>query len=503
MPSLSRVAAFTLLIMIVTKLLNIVRDGLLAYNFGTSETIDAYVISTSVPAIFLGIVIIGFSQAYVPCYMYIAPEKREYFFCNTMTILFLFSCISGGVCWAFSDLIVMIIASNMDCEVMKLTSYFIKLTAMVFPFFSIYYVLAAHSQAMEKLLVQMFSHNVLVAGIAVIAAFFATNTNSEILIYGDICAEILAIVVLGGYLYQKGYINYSFRFNLYDSEFIKLYKMAVPLGACLLIDRINVVIDRWFASGFGEGFISALNYADKIQYIPFSVSVAIVLSTCFPRISKEFSEGNNDSAVYYVRKAMGMSLYVGIPIAIWLYAHPEIFVNLFYSRGSFLEQSTYITSLCLSGYSFGVVFYSLREIASRVLSAKLLQKCILYNTLLAVFLNILLNYSLTRVLGFEGIAISTSLTGLVTFITMMCTLYVKKIYVIDSVVIKDAAKILVISLSTIIIWLLMEELIGTAEVLEDVFVRIVIIVVLYILMSFFSRIDIFIWSFNRIKQLII
>ena len=115
---------------------------------------------------------------------------------------------------------------------------------------------------------------------------------------------------------------------------------------------------------------------------------------------------------------------------------------MLFERGNFSSNSTIVTAECLLFYAVGMVFYSYREIFSRVLVANKNQRKVLKNTIIVVLLNISLNISLIGVLKHVGLALATSIAGIVASGLMYLDLKQEGLQFIDKEVILEIIKIL-------------------------------------------------------------
>ena len=120
---------------------------------------------------------------------------------------------------------------------------------------------------------------------------FTIFTTSQLGIYGVAIGTLIgaAFQFLIQYPQFKQYnikLNFSFRKHLVKlkSSFVLLFPVVVTsLGA-----QLNEVINRVVASGLPEGSISALNYSNKLMYLPLSVIAMSIITVLYPSIVEAF-----------------------------------------------------------------------------------------------------------------------------------------------------------------------------------------------------------------------
>ena len=88
-------------------------------------------------------------------------------------------------------------------------------------------------------------------------------------------------------------------------------------------------------------------------------------------------------------------------------------VSLLFGRGAFSQEAISITGNALFYYSIGMIAFGLRDILSRAFYALQDTKTPMINATIAVVLNIVLNFILSKYLGIGGLALATSISAMV------------------------------------------------------------------------------------------
>jgi len=419
MKNLAKSASVILAVHLLSKGLGFVREIALAYRFGTSYIVDVYTTCISLPTIIFAIYSYGFSESYIPIYTRVKREEQNAFFSNVLTILFLLSILMATLCTALSGELALLLAPGFSGDAHTLLIQFVRLISLLLPILTTFSMLSAHVQAHEDFIFVNFCGFIIVNVIEIISIFLATESFPELLPIGYVSANLAAAVALWIYAVQKKELAYRPRFQPRNRFFLSLCSLAVPVGVSRLVNELNGLTDRVFASILGEGVISSLSYANRVQLLFYSLTTAIFLSVCYPRVNQRFAEGDREGGLYYIRRAFLLAAYISVPVAggLFLFANPV--VAFLFQRGNFTTDSTTMTAGCLAFYALGLPFYALREIGSRALSASLEQKKIMKNTVIAVGANILLDFLLLRPMGYQGLALATSLAGMLSAALML------------------------------------------------------------------------------------
>lgn len=500
MNNLSKSAMLISLIMVFSKFLGFLREILLANRFGTSYIVDAYWVAITLPDVLYPILVGGFSESFIvgSARLRTADQRKKYFN-NTVTVLFLWAGILSIVSFFGSRWVSRFLAPGFDSAATQTLSAFLQITSISLPFMVLLNMLCANLQTKECFAVPYFCDFIIKNVLILIFIQISTPETSSWLIVGQVCAYVVTAALLWIYSLRKKIIAYRPCFDLRDEAFKNLCKLALPLGVSLMVNQLNGVIDRIFCSLLGEGVTSAMSYANKVQLLFYTLTTSIFISVCYPRINRHFADGEKESGMYYIRQAVLVALYISLPVMGGLILFSRPIIALFFERGMFTADSTALTAECLSFYAIGIPFYALREIGTRALSASLQQKRILKNTLLSVVCNLLLNALLLRPLGHIGLALATSLSGMVTFLLILSDMRKLGLRLFTRAQLWDMGKIAAssaISLLTCAIcyYVLLRPLGASLAIL----IGILFAGCTYLALSVLLRMDIVIWIYQRL-----
>jgi putative peptidoglycan lipid II flippase len=116
-------------------------------------------------------------------------------------------------------------------------------------------------------------------------------------------------------------------------------------------------------------------------------------------------------------------LLVTIPLTLILVYFSEPLVRLFFERGAFTTADTWRVSEVQALFLFQVPFYFLGILMVRLISSLNMNAILMQAAIINLFLKITFNYLLMQRLGAAGIALSTTLVYVVSFIYCSIMLY--------------------------------------------------------------------------------
>ncbi|BCS81089.1 hypothetical protein CaldiYA01_10490 [Caldicellulosiruptor diazotrophicus] len=262
---------------------------------------------------------------------------------------------------------------------------------------------------------------------------FSAFLKKEFDIYGVAVAFVLGYLSM--VLFQIPFaIKKGFKFkldiNLRDPYIIKLFKLVLPVFIGSSVMSLNSFVDRYLASFLPEGSISALNFADKLNGVVYSIFSGSISAVIYPYLSRFFSTEKKEDFKKYLVLSINSLILIMVPITTMVLVLSHEIVQFVYERGAFDSRSTYLTSSALIFFSLGYLGYAIREILSRTFYS--IQDTItpMKNGILAVAINIVLNIILVKYLKHKGLALGTSIVAYVSVFLLMRSLF-KKIGKID------------------------------------------------------------------------
>lgn len=504
MIGLAKSAIFITFILIGSKVLALLKEVVLAKQFGTTYIVDSYTIACSLPTVLFTLFASGVSNTYVPVYLRIKENtKKNTFFWSVVIALTIISCLISSVCLFKADVIVEILAPGFVGKIKELTILFVRIVTLYLPFFTIFNILMAHLAAQESFVFANFCNSVVINLIVVISIFISSVKQPLNLMYGYLFSIIVPTCLLFWFTYNKGYIpSISGKVCLND-EVIYLGKSSIPVGASLLVNQVNSVIDKMFSSSLGIGITSALSYANKLQLIPYSLIVSVFLTVLKPRIFRLFADNEVELGISYIRKAFMITIFISIPVVIFVNFFSFQIIQILFERGMFTRESTIITSECLRLYVFGMPFYAFREIFNITLLANSRQKIMLYNTISTVVLNVFLNLVFTNFFGYKGLPMATSLAGIISCLYVFCYLRNNNFIILDKDMMIEIFKVVVISFFICVISNVF--LVGNLLEIQENFSFVIFggaMMVIYMILSYIFKVKTFFWMLYRLKSVL-
>lgn len=414
-----RAATTMMVITLIGKFLGLLRDTLLAANYGSGMEAIAFQTASRIPRVFFDAIFASaISASFIPIFnesLEKKGKKSAFEFSNKfITIIFLVTAVLTIVGMLFGHQFTDLFAKELDAETKALAT---KLLYIMFPtvvFTGIAYSFVGILQSFEEFTIPA-ALSIVSNGIIIIYYLFF---NDSLGIYGLAVAFLIgwamqAIMQIPS-LIKKGYrYRPSFKFRE-DDSIKKVLILMLPVMVGTWVQPINITINTRFASDLYNGSgISAIDYANNLYTIIVGVVVLSVANVIFPRLSRMTANDEKNSAFDTVIMTVRILSYLIIPMTAGVMALSSPIISLVYQRGAFTEFDVSITSSALFFFALGMFGYGMQTILSRAFYAEQNGKIPFIAGLVSIVVNVVLCQILVDKMSVAGLALASAISSTV------------------------------------------------------------------------------------------
>ncbi|MGB9848064.1 MAG: murein biosynthesis integral membrane protein MurJ [Minisyncoccia bacterium] len=405
---------------LLNGLIALLRNGILAYQFGASRILDIYWASFRVPDLIYVIFISGaLSAGFIPFFAEKLNKSKEEAWQlanNILSTIILVLFIAALLILIVAPLIVKLIVPGFDVSSQKEVAKFLRVMMFQPIFLGASAIFGGMLQTFRRFFVTSLSPIFYNLGI-IIGAIFLTK------IFGPIGLAIG--VLLGAFLHLAVLFpslkSINFRFNFlpsFKSENIKnLISIAGPRTLSLISTQINFLVITIIASHLEKGSLAIFNFANDLHSLPqniFAISFAI---SAFP-ILATLSFNAEEFSSYFI-KTLKNILFFLLPAAAFYFIFRQEIIFLTLKYGQFDLTAQKETSLILGIFSFNIIFAGLLPLLIRVFFAQKDAWRPFLAGLSANILNVFLSLVLAARLGIKGIAISFVISNFINLVLLI------------------------------------------------------------------------------------
>jgi putative peptidoglycan lipid II flippase len=164
------------------------------------------------------------------------------------------------------------------------------------------------------------------------------------------------------------------------------------------------------------GSVSALGYADRVIALPLTLITLALGTAVIPYFSKTIAQKNWQQVERTFKFYLKWIFVSTIPLTIAFILTSKLIVQLLFERGSFTAADTEIVYPIQICYALQIPFYIAAIFVVRLINSLGVNHFLAWGSSLNLLCNIVGNYVFMNWFGVKGIALSTSLVYLVSFV---------------------------------------------------------------------------------------
>lgn len=399
---------------VLSRVLGLGREIILARQFGTGPEMDAYVSAFRIPDLLFLVVMAGaFGAAFIPVFgQYLEADDQDRAWrlaSSVLTWAGVSVVVLSGLCFLLARPLMFVVAPGFDqqTEDMAVQLMRILLLSPVFLGLGIAAkgILEAHNQFTFPAIAPLVYNVAIIIG----AVFFVPEYG----IYAVGWAVIFG--ALGHFLIQTpGLIRAGMRFRpSLDRNVDGLGEVARLFGprvVGLAVFQVNFIAVTAFASTTGDESVSAINYAWQLLMLPHGVLALSISTVAFPTLAALYSRGDKEQFATTLDRTLRPLLFLSIPSGTGLLLLRKPIVQVIFESENFDAASTRLVIAPLAAFAAGLLGYALTEILTRVFYALRDTMTPVITGVLTVLLNLLLCVLFMESLGYTGLALALSVT---------------------------------------------------------------------------------------------
>ena len=408
----------------VSRILGFFRDVVFAMLLGAGPAADAFLVALKLPNMFRRLTAEGaLANAFVPAFataqrddgdeaaMALAGETQ-----TTLTLVLVALVIAGEI---FMPAVIGVLAPGFADTPDRMDAA-VTLARVSFPYLPMISLVAfwaaianTDGRFMTAAAMPVIFNICLIGGALLIpmATGWLAIEKAMPLAAAMLAAGVLQMGMMARLLRRAGRMP-KWRWPRFAAPVRAMWRQFSVASAGAIAMQVNLVIDLVLASLLPVGAISWLYFADRVAQLPLGV-IGVALGTALlPRLSAQFREDDAAAARASLAEAVRLAAFLVVPAMVALIViAPQIMAGLF-GYGAFSEAAAAASASALAAYAIGMPAHILVKILQPAFYATGRGGFVLGVSIAAVAANVSLSITLMPVLGHVGLALATSLSGL-------------------------------------------------------------------------------------------
>jgi len=416
---------------LISRFLGILRDRILAGEFGAGETLDVYYAAFRVPDLVFNLLVLGaISAGFIPIFtglikfggepkassLFRPLNKHAWHLVNNVLnilIVTLFVLALLGIVFALP--LMKLIAPGFSPALQAQTANLTRIMFLSPIFLGISSILGGILQSFKRFFIYSLAPVMYNVGIIIGALFFAPIWGIYGLAWGVALGAFMHMLIQIPIVFNLGF-RYRPIFNFRDKDVRRLFRMMVPRTMSLAVSQLNLVVITIIATGLISGSLAIFNLANDLASFPigiFGISFAIA---AFPTMSAVAF--NKDKLVESFSSTFRQILFFIIPSTVLLITLRAQIIRVILGSGRFDWQDTILTIDTLGFFAVSLFAQATIPLLIRVFYARHNSKTPFVIGFFSVCLNIFLSLFLARRMGVAGLALAFSISSIINFVLL-------------------------------------------------------------------------------------
>jgi putative peptidoglycan lipid II flippase len=437
---LSKISLLLAVFFLLDKMLAILRQVLIARQFGLSSELDAFNVANNVPDLLFALISGGaLAMAFIPVLSEVltkdGKESAWKLFSRIANLAFLVTSALAIIVAIFAAPMVRSeigIAPGFTETQQLLVIRLMRMNLIATIIFSISGLIMAGLQSNQHFLLPamapLFYNIGQIFGVTVLSpaqgyqigpvTLPAYNMGVSGLVYGVIIGACLHLLIQ-----VPGLIKYKFRWTpsiaLNNEDVKKVLRLLGPrLLTMLFIQSIFLIRDN-LASRLAAGSVTSLTYGWMLQQVPETLIGTAIGTALLPTLSEHFAQGQKEAFQQTIQKAVRVLIALCLPVAAVMAVGLRPLLAAAFDFGS---EGTMILAWVTAAFLLGLTGHSLKEVGVRSFYSRQNAKIPLLTAGINIVLYVLLGWLLYRPLGAPGIALTDSIVFTIEAILLLVIL---------------------------------------------------------------------------------
>jgi len=418
----------------VSRVLGFARDMIGSRVLGASNANDAFNLAFLLPNIFRRLFAEGaFSSGFVPLFsrrLAAGGHEDAQAFSNEILAVFMPALLLVTVIFEILMPGVILLVAGQYRDVPGKYELAVELTRWTFPylmFISLVALLSGVLNSLMRFAVAAFAPALLNITLIVALLVAPSGNKEEVVRYMAIAVlagGILQFALCWAAVHQAG-VKLHFGRPRFTPAVRELVVLILPATAAAGVYQISQLFYAYFSAGLGEGALTKLSYADRLNQLPLSIIGTALGVAILPAISQAIARGEDAEASDVQARAFDLSMLLTLPATLALVVAAGPIIGALYQGGEYSVEDAAVTGNILAILVTGLPAYVLVKVLTPAFYARKDVKTPVWIAMSILAAGIVANIILIPVMGIYSLATVTSASAWINFGLLFIILYIR------------------------------------------------------------------------------
>ncbi len=429
--SILTAAAIIMVTVLLSRILGLVRDRLLATYF-TVDELGVYFAAFRLPNLIFELLVMGaLSTAFIPVFSRIlVSENRDKAFsiaANIINLSIVAVIVLSIPLLVFTyPLSFLLVPKFSESERQIMVAFTrIMLIGQLLPLIVGNFV-TGMLQSLQRFVIPALAPVVYNVGIICGILFLSPIMGLSGAVWGVVIGAVFFLLIQIPLIISFGY-KHNWKFNIYHPSVKEIIRLMLPRSFGMGVAQIDTTVDLILASFLGTRSITIFQFAQHLQQLPIGLFGATFAQAALPTLSSAAAQKDQQLFKQIILASMHQTLFFTLPASVMLIVLRTPLVRLIFGAARFDWLATVATGKTLSFFAVSIFAQSLVQLYARAFYAIHDTKTPVIVGLISVIINTLLSCLFVLWLKYPvwALAISASIASLINALLLFILLYTR------------------------------------------------------------------------------
>ncbi len=414
---------------ILSRVLGLVRDRILASHYGAGDILDMYYAAFRLPDFIFELLVVGaLGAAFIPVFSKLITKENTdrawqaasgvfFMIVGTLVILSIVGII-------FAPMLMHIIVPGFPADKMQQTVNLARIMFLSPIFLSASAVLGGVLVSFRRFVLYSTAPLFYNLGIIIGATVIVPQIGLIGLAYGVVLgASMHFLIHVIAINTAKAQFSLPKTWPYKNKDVRNVLKLMIPRMFSSASNQISLLLITFFASLLAAGSLTVFSFANNVQSVVLGLVGVPFAVAAFPVLANKFAINDMESFIGILSQTLRRILYYSVPLSMIFFVLREQIIRVVYGAGHFDIDDTVLTYQILGILCASLFAQSIVPLLARGFYAMQNTKTPLYTALGAQIVNIFLITVLIRRLGIYAIAIAFSVAAIFNAILLFALLH--------------------------------------------------------------------------------
>jgi putative peptidoglycan lipid II flippase len=404
---------------LLSRLLGVMRDRILASSFGAGNELDIYYAAFRLPDAMYNLLVLGvLSAGFIPLFAKKIKDNQTNqdeawkMANNLINILGVSLAIGSALGIIFVGKLTFIFSPGFSPDKQALVATLSRIMFLSPLLLGLSGLIGGVLQSFGRFFTYSLSPIFYNIGIIIGALYLVPIYGPLGLAFGVLLGALMHLCVQIPTLRALGY-RYQFIFDWRSRDVRQIIKLMIPRTLALAVTQIDLTISTAIASTLQIGSLAIFNFANNLQYFPIGIIGISFATAAFPFLAQHAND--KVKLVEHFSRVQRQILFFIVPATIMFIILRAQIIRVVLGAGAFSWQNTVLTFNTLGYFTISLFAQASIPLLARMYYAREDSRRPLYIGIATVIIDIAGALLLSKFFGVIGIALAFSLASIVNF----------------------------------------------------------------------------------------